>query len=240
MRTDNRTLNGIRSEEERYFLITWNIIVITASLIGDSIILISTSKYKAIRQHKIIVAVIQHMATCDILQAIFKVIPTTLALFSDGWALGEMLCHVQDIMSMSVCTYVTMILTCCMTTSKFIIAKRPLRSRTWTTKLGHKICFAVWFLTIVSLITPALIVLPHLNNALYFSYREYGCDYTPSLLPVWFVWYYISVFSLIGICYPTLILTSALLLITARRAASRHDRLVKWEGVRNEIYHLCY
>ena len=57
----------IQDEAERWTLILWGISVILVSAIGDSIILEATIKYKAIKLHKVMVAVIQHMAVCDLL-----------------------------------------------------------------------------------------------------------------------------------------------------------------------------
>ena len=63
------------------------------SLTGDTIILISTIKYSAIKQHRLIVAVIQHMAACDLLLTVFRVSPSLLSLIADKWVLGEVLCQ---------------------------------------------------------------------------------------------------------------------------------------------------
>ena len=165
--TNNKTLYGIKEDAERYILISWSLIVFIASLIGDSIILIGTIKYKAIRQHKVIVAIIQHMATCDLLLTVFRVFPDTVVFFTDRWVFGELLCHLNANIDW-VLTGVTLFLTCCMTALKLIIVKRPLRAQTWTTKLGHIICAAMWFL-VLCWDTP-IIVCKILYGKLYFSY----------------------------------------------------------------------
>ena len=131
MQTNNKTLYAIRDDEERSLLILWNFIVVMSSLIGDSIILIATIKYKAIKLHKLVVIVMQHMAVCDLIQTVFRVFPITLALISDRWVVGELLCHVQESVSW-VCGSVTMLLTCAMTTLKLITVKYPLRA--WPTR----------------------------------------------------------------------------------------------------------
>jgi hypothetical protein len=97
-------------------------IVIIASLVGDTIILRGTIKYKAIKQHKMIVAVIQHMAGCDLLQTVFRVFPDTVVSITDQWDLGELLCHVQAHINW-VSAGMTILLTTCMTTLKLMILK---------------------------------------------------------------------------------------------------------------------
>ena len=106
MRTDNKTLYVITDDRERYIFILWSCITLMASLIGDSIILVVTIKYNAIKLQKVIIAAMQHMAICDLLQIAFKVFPVTLAFITDRWVVGELLCEVSENMSW-VCAEVT-------------------------------------------------------------------------------------------------------------------------------------
>jgi uncharacterized membrane protein len=233
MKTENNSLYGIKTKEERDILISWSMIVLVSSLIGDNIILIGTIKYKAIRQHEMIVAVIQHMAVCDLLQTVFRVFPDILALISVRWVLGEMLCHLQENINW-VCAGVAMYLTCGLTTIKLIIVERPLRAAAWTKKLGHTICCALWFLK-MCWYTPILVVnLSSLRKTVYFSYKEYNCEYdiSSSSAPAWYPKYFVIIISINCIlCYTTMIVTSSLILIVARRAAIRQRRSLRWEGV---------
>ena len=233
MQTDNKTLYAIRDDEERSLLILWNFIVVMSSLIGDSIILIATINYKAIKLHKLIVTVMQHMAVCDLIQTVFNVSPRTLALISDRWVVGELLCHVQENVSW-VSIFVTVSLTCVMTTLKLITVKYPLRTRAWSTRLGHKICSSVWLL-VLGWYTPALVVsLLYIRDTIHFSYIDYTCDYdyfSPSV-PTWYIWYFLISLVVVGfLSCTTLLVTSVLLLIVASRAASRHGETLRWEGV---------
>ena len=99
MQTDNKTLNEMKDGGERYILILWSLTVLLASLIGDIIILIATIKHGAIKQHKVIVTVMQHMAISDILQIVFRVFPVMLAFITDRWIWGELLCHLTENMT---------------------------------------------------------------------------------------------------------------------------------------------
>ena len=233
MQTNNKTLYGIRDDAERSLLILWNFTVIVLSLIGDSIILIATIKYKAIKLHKVIITVMQHMAVCDLIQTVFRVFPVTLAIISDRWILGELLCHVEENVSWA-CALLTSFLTCAMTTLKLIIVKFPLRSGAWSTISGHKICASLWLLALCWY-TPLLVVrLFYIGDTLHFSYINYSCVYDclPPSVPTWLTWYLpISVAAFGILCYTTLIVTSVLLLIVASRAASRHGETLRWEGV---------
>ena len=86
----------IQSTPERVFLIIWCLFTLTASLLGDTVILVATLRYKAIQMHKVVIAVMQHLAISDLLQTVFRVLPTTLVLLSDEWRIGEVTCHIQS------------------------------------------------------------------------------------------------------------------------------------------------
>ena len=207
--------------------------ILLASLIGDSIILIATTKYKAIKLHKVIITVMQHMAVCDLMQAVLAVFPVTLGLITDRWVMGELLCHVQYNIRW-VCAPVAVFLTSAMTTLKLIIVKYPLRTGAWSTWLGHKVCSSLWLL-VIACYTPLNVVnLLYIRDTIYFSYTDYGCayDYLSPTLPSWFLWYTPTSIAVLGtLSFTTLIVTSVILLIVARSAASRHGETLRWEGV---------
>ena len=155
----------------------WNLVVVLASLIGDSLILIGTIKYQAIRQHKVIVAVIQHMAVCDLLQTVLKVFPTTIALITDHWVFGNFICHVQEHIDY-ILPHLTFLLTSAMSTLKLIILKWPLRIAARFSQLGHKICGALW-IAMLCLYTPKLVAnLLYIGGTINFNYRDYTCDHS--------------------------------------------------------------
>ena len=139
---------SINSDIERSIFIIWSLIVIPASLLGDSIILMATFKYKVIKLHKVIVGLLQHMAVCDVLYTVLRIIPTTVVLLTDRWVLGEGLCRVCEIATW-VYALVTPLLTTAMSAVKLIVVKYPYRAETWTTRLGHKLCAALWIFTLV-------------------------------------------------------------------------------------------
>ena len=137
MNIDNKTMFGINSETERGIWVTWSVIVFLCSSFGDTLILLGTLKYSAIKYHKIIVAVMQHLAVCDILLTMFKVLPSTLSLIADHWTLGEAFCHIHEHIGV-VCNGVTMLLTVTLTTVKYLVVRYPLRAGAWPTQLGHQ------------------------------------------------------------------------------------------------------
>ena len=229
----SKALFGIKCEAERVLLVLWSTVVFLSSLIGDSIILLGTVKYRAIRQHKVIVAVIQHLAVGDLLQTVFRVFPIATALVADRWIMGEVMCHVQDHVTW-VASGMTMVLTCALTTFKLATVRYPFITRTWTRKFGHKTCAAVWLL-VLGLYGPVFIgKLFFIRHTIHFSYGNYECSYlyhSNSAL----VWYrtfsVISFSSLSVLCYATLVVTSSLLVMKAHAVRGRNGSRIRSEGL---------
>ena len=237
MHTDNQTLYEIKDYSERSILVLWSTIVFLSSLIGDSIILISICKYNALQQHKVVLAVMQHMAICDLLQTVFRVFPNTLALVNNGWVMGKLLCHVEEFIGV-VGNIATFLLTCTLTTIKLLVVKFPLRTGTWSFRLGNKICAVVWVLSLCWYAPSLMVVMIFARDTLHFSYRDYQCnyDYNSPNLSVWFLKYhFISLCFIVFLTYATVIITSALLLMVAKLAADRHCERLRWEGVRTVL-----
>ena len=146
MISNNKTYWAIHSDTERGVLTVWMMTVFLTSLVGDSLVLLGTTKYNAIKQHKITVSFLQHLAVCDLLQALFVVFPTALALAADKWILGSFLCHVQNFLSY-IGVLVTWLLTLAMSVFKLVIIKFPLRTDGWcSARTGRRACAAMWVL----------------------------------------------------------------------------------------------
>ena len=143
----NKT-TGIAHDSERIILTTWSIAVILTSLMGDSVILIATTKYQAIKLHRVLVTLIQHLAISNLLQTLFRVLPITPTFITDAWVMGTFLCHVEDHVGI-ICSTATLFLTCSLSTFKLLLVKIPFRVGYWSVKLGHKICVVMWTITLV-------------------------------------------------------------------------------------------
>ena len=63
----NKTMYGITRHAEWYLVIGFHLFVIASSLIGDSIILLASVKYRVFKLHKVITVIIEHIAICDLM-----------------------------------------------------------------------------------------------------------------------------------------------------------------------------
>ena len=235
-RTSNFTHEGIHDNSERTTWIIYNILVILSSVLGDTTILIATIKYNAIKLHRIIVVMIQHMAVSDILLSLFKVLPMTATLIANGWVLGEFVCCLNPLVGW-LCNPVTIFITCFLATSKLLIVMRPLRAIAWSKEGAHVACCLVWFICLLNpmQLINYMVLFQRRVSGTYLNFMFYECayDHYSVYVPLWLrTWFYI-IYGLATflIMLVTCVLTSLLLVLYARRAARRQGRKLHWQGL---------
>ena len=214
----NIELFGIQSDALRYTWTIFNGFLLLSSLTGDSLILIGSIKYKAIKLHPMIRAIMQHMAALDLMLSTFLIIPNLVSLIANKWVLGDALCIISAYFAhFGYPASIYLILA--MTTTKLIIVKFPFRAASWPAKRAHLIAAVIW---LYSLNLPVLFIAIGKYDVS-FDYRRYGCDYgfTNTLWSV-----LLPIFSLtIGIIPNILVITTTLmLLLEARKVTKRAGR----------------
>ena len=160
---------------ERLIYVTLHIIVFITSLFGDSIILIGTIEYKAIKQHRVIVAVIQNLAVIDILASVFHVFPKTVTLITERWELGAFLCSAYTYF-WCFYTIATPLLTCTLPILKLMILKYPLQAISLSSRVGNALCLVLALCSIV-LNSPLVIadIFYVADNGINFNNLLYAC-----------------------------------------------------------------
>ena len=228
----NETMRDLPGEGEKILWTVFHVMVALCSLIGDSVILIGTVRYNAIKLHRVIVVVIQHLAVSDLLMTIFRVIPLTVSLIGDGWILGPFLCRMNLILVFFV-TPPQAMLTCVLSTFKLMILQRPLRTEAWSRKTAHVVCGVFWVLCL--LLPPQLLnMFLTTEESIYFDYIHYVCfcnysltSASPWMIQVAHIFIVVSFFGMVVI----LITTSVILLYKARQAAVSRGKTVRWQGI---------
>jgi hypothetical protein len=213
---------------ERSVLIIYLLIVLLSSLIGDSIILVSSGIYNEIKLNKVIVVVLQHIAVSDLFRSVSFVLPTIVSLISNSWILGDLSGHIiHSLDSMSYAT--SCIFVALLTTTKLAMMKLPLRSRGWTPRASHVICSFVWLSAIVFQGYFDVFC----QNILFFSYIEYNVAvFLPKRFEKTVIYWYYVISSVI----PTVIVilaTAAIIfhLSKAREVSRRSGGIVRWQGI---------
>ena len=228
----NMTLADLPGEEEKVLWTVFHVLIALLSLSGDSIILVGTSRYKAIKLHRVLIVVIQHLAVSDLLQTVFRVLPIIVSLIGQGWVMGTFLCRV-NMTSLYINAPATAMLTAVLSTCKLLIVKNPLKMDTWSRKKAHTICAFFWLFSVL-MPTQVMNMFFTTTGSLYFDYIHYCCYSNPFLTsaPIWFIWFQF-IFVLIAFLVTVLILisTSVLLLYTAQQAAARRAGTVRWQGI---------
>ena len=163
----------IDSPWERYLLISYLLIVLLSSLIGDTIILIASVRYNAMKLNKFIVAVMQHIAVSDILVSITYVLPTMISLIANQWILGDVIAYIQVYLDGHSFT-ASNILMCALMCSKLLLLEYPLQTKLYmSTKNAHFTCACIWSLS--ALIPAVRFGLD--KGGLIFSFIDYNINY---------------------------------------------------------------
>ena len=145
---------------QRYIVLTYCIFVFISALIGDVIILLATTRYRAIKLHPLIITQIQHIAVCDLTLSFVEVLPRIVhviarRVFIGGSDLNNWRVYVQMYLY-SVALYQM----CALTTSKLVIVRNPTRAKHWKQRQGNIVCAIVW---VGCLVIPLLMVLVDMN-----------------------------------------------------------------------------
>ena len=225
----NRTIYGVESAALRYTWAGFLFFVIVSSLIGDTAILIASIKYRAFKLHKIIIVIIQHIAVCDLMVSVVDVFPNFASLLANKQVFGDFLCYISPYPRFYL-TVASVLLICTMTTSKLFTLKYPIRSRVISLKQMHLICTVCW---VVSFIVPVIFICIDWHDV-YFSFRIYQCSYGYSadvyrkLKPI-----LVALFIFLPTC--VVVTTTVLVLIIAKRVASRNRGSLKWQGITTTV-----
>ena len=231
---DNSTSNAplpIKNDLTRGFLAFLNLTFVISTLVGESFIL-SAIQHNAIKLHRVVVTVMQHLSICDILLSLLWTLPTVISLSANHWIMGDFLCSLQLHVGNAFSPAASW-LTCFLTISKSLTIRFPLRARSWSRRAAHAACALLW---IKCFISPNHLVLFYLlanpSNYPHLDFVTYSCIYDFDLIPQWLgtvinVWVIIFV----SLLWFLLISGTVYLSVQACRGAAGHQRDVPWQGI---------
>ena len=222
----NYTKFGIKNEVERYAYAGWMIFVVFCSLLGDTIILVASIKYRAFKLHKIVVVFIQHLAVCDLFDSIGNILPAIVTFIANSGGSSQDFNYVRFFITYYV-NCVISYLTCAVTLGKLLLLKYPLRTGSWTTMQAHKSAAAIW-MVLLSVSIPTLHLLIDKDDVT-FDYRVYFCTYKYSSS----VWKILSPINSLAMFAPNIVIvvSSILLLKEARNVVRGTRESLHWKGV---------
>ena len=157
---------------ERCFLIAWSIITALISLPGNTLILVASLKYNAIKLDRVSVILIRNLAVADLVYAGTVIAPTVSTLLAEEWVYGQVLCSVQFVATWT--AHVGgIVLVCALNVSKLTCLLFPLRAIARRKCIGRLISAVIWgavFLVCIPAIYWAV------RGWVGFSASSYRCD----------------------------------------------------------------
>ena len=225
MQTNNYTVYGIHNDTERYVWITYHIITTLSSLVGDTIILLASTRHAAFKLNKFIVTLIQHLAVCDLIVTVFTVIPAAVGLIMERWVWGAHFAYFHE--WVVYCTVpATNLLLCGLTTGKYCLLAYPRKTKNWSRRAGHVFCGGIWVLVVT---VSAVFVIIN-RQEIYFDYTTYDTEFR-SNDDAW--WNALSSFSYSVPTTVVMVTTGLTLryLVDVRRVSRQVGGSVRWQGL---------
>ena len=221
----NKTMFAQKNETERYLWAGWLTFVFVSSLLGDSLILIASIKYKAFNLHKMIVAFIQHIAVSDLLHSAGGVAPAAISAIYNTGSPYRSIDYVKTFIVYYTAPASTLFISA-LTLGKLLLLKYPLNLRNLPKRHAHKLCAGIW---IVSVYVPALQLAIDKDDVT-FDYRNYAGSYRYTS-PLWKI--LLPVTALIFVVAPgiTVVVSTVLILREARKVVRRTQESLRWQGI---------
>ena len=229
MKHDNTLQYKIENLTERQILIGYRVLLSVSSLIGDTLILVGSLRYNAIKLHEIIVIFVQHMAVADLLLTVFGIIPSAVFLAANDWILGDAMCYLNNLAEV-ISLLILFMMTAAIAVAKMLIIKYPLSAMYFSTKAGHIIAICIW---IIGFSFPTA-TLSKDKEGVYYDFLAYSCVYVLDK-HVWDTTSHKIFNTVFGIAFLVpvagTVISSAVLLILAKRATVGHPEGLQWKGV---------
>ena len=226
MKHDNYTQYRISDKSTRDFLIGYRSFIALSSLIGDSLILLGSLKYNAIKLQNILTVFICHLAVADLLYAVFTVFPGAVSLGADGWILGQILCYLTYFVNVN-CGILACLLSTALALCKLLISRYPLRAIHFSSKAANLAALCMWA---YSAIFPVAAIAKE-RGGVFFEYLIYNCDISFA------AWGRVEksieeIATALSVLMPIVVAvaSSIALIVQAKRVADRL-RGLQWQGV---------
>ena len=227
----NITVYGIKSPPLRYTWSSYLIFIITSSLLGDTLILLASIRYRAVKLHRALILIIQHMVVCDLILSVLDILPRLVFVLTDRWEFGHFACvmspHIRHCLNLT-----NILLNCAMTCSKLMLLRYPLRFGSIDRTVVRCICITCW---LGALIWPMVFLFLDIKfNDVEISYRGYNCEFEFSSV----TWKWLGpLFGLFfGVIPQSIVIAATICLLKRARHVVHRDReTLKWQGILTTI-----
>lgn len=165
----NQSLFEITDELHKGLLISWCFILGIFSIIGNTIVIIASVKYKALRLDKVSVTLIKHIGFADVCYALVVILVVGWSLVENRWPLSHVMCHVSVYLQYFL-ALVDINIIWVLNVAKLTCILYPFRARLRSQNTGYILAASMWlFSNIYPLQNAAM------RRTVYFDYRSYRC-----------------------------------------------------------------
>ena len=196
----------------RYILISWCLISTILSLTGNTIVLIASRKYRALKLDKYSVRLMENLAVADLGYTISGTMVTVAAIAANSWLYGTELCIVDRFLT-NVFYNITPLNVALLCGSKLSCVLSPLSAHTRSTSRVLPGLISVWVLVTISCLVSTIVY----RDNVYYDTVAFQCwvDYTHRPYFGTFLIAYMLVVAIV------IIITTVWLLVAARRITGR-------------------
>ena len=221
----NQTLFGIKNDSERHIWAGWLTFVVVSALLGDSLILIASIKYKAFKLHKLIVSLIQHIAVNDLISTVGSVAPAMLSTIYNSGSPYRFIDYLRFFITYYSSTTSSVFISS-LALGKLLLLKHPLKLRFLSKKHAHSFCAGIW---VVCISVPGLYLGIDKDDVI-FDYRAYICSYRYNA-SLWKILRPVIALVVIIIPGAVVLVSTVLILREARKAVRRTSESLRWQGI---------
>ena len=216
----NQTYYEISDTGLRFSLAAYCFLTAAFAAAGNSVVLVASMKYKAIKLDRVSAILIRNIAIADLAYSLLVMLQVGLSLSVNSWPYGDghdALCHLSTYLQHAL-AFTDINLICALNIAKLTCIMFPLYARLRSFRKGAVISGIVWLIA-------NLYPLQALKRGVYFDYRSYRCAYVHT--PDYWVWLdpvNISLFLLLPTCI--VFITTLWLLFYVRRITGAHKQAV--------------
>ena len=216
---------AIKNDAERHLWAGWLTFVVLASLLGDSLILVASIKYKAFKLHKLVVTIIQHLAVSDLLHSVGGVAPGIIAAIYNRSSPHKFIDYARYFIACYATISGTMLVSA-LTLGKLLLLKYPLKLGPMLKKHAHKFCAGI---CVICVSVPVLQIAIDKDDVI-FDFRTYSNSYTQSS-PLWKYILPVTAFLINIVPGVTVVVSTVLILREARKVVRRSQESLRWQGI---------
>ena len=221
----NQTKFAIKNDTVRYLWAGWLAFVFVSSLLGDSLILIASIKYKAFNLHKMIVTFIQHIAVNDLLRTVGCVAPALLSAIYNSGSPSRSIDYWRTFIAYYTGPTSSVFIST-LTLGKLLLLKYPLKLRSLSKKHAHKLCAGIW---IICIYVPVL-QLGIDKDDIIFDYRTYYSTYRYTST-LWRILLPVSALFFLIVPGVTVVVATVMILREAKKVVRRTQECLRWQGI---------